>query len=187
MFQDQRFLLIEAHVDRNCLFHSIVQSPGGSRYNRASLRSAMCGLMRSSEGRDLCTRAGQLFSGSVFDIDKYSAYMEQDGVWAGEFEMQCIAAILKMDILSFFWYKSPNGPRFNRYSALDDLQDHVGMKIEAIAAHAYFYFHGFKRPNEAVEFVCLNHYCALLVQDSVPRIEETGPVSMVGTLEQPRL
>ncbi|CAK5171742.1 unnamed protein product [Aphanomyces euteiches] len=187
IFQDQRFLPIEVPADGNCLFHSIVQSPGGSSYNHASLRSAMCGFMRSSEGRDLCIQAGQLFSGSAFDLDKYSAYMEQDEVWAGEFEMQSIAAMLKMDIISFFWYKSPNGPRFNRYSALEDLQDHVGMKIEAKAAPAYIYFHGYKRPNEVVEFVCLNHYCALLVQDSVPRIEETGPVSMVGTHEQPRL
>ncbi|KAH9118604.1 hypothetical protein AeMF1_008338, partial [Aphanomyces euteiches] len=78
IFQDQRFLPIEVPADGNCLFHSIVQSPGGSSYNHASLRSAMCGFMRSSEGRDLCTQAGQLFSGSAFDLDKYSAYMEQD-------------------------------------------------------------------------------------------------------------
>ncbi|KAG9408442.1 hypothetical protein AC1031_021681 [Aphanomyces cochlioides] len=113
--------------------------------------------------------------------------MEEDCVWAGEFEMQCIAAMLKMEIISFFWYKSPNGSGFNRYSALEDLQDHVGMKIETTTALAYIYFHGFKRPNEVVEFACLNHYCALLVKDSVPRIEEAGPVSMVGNLEQPCL
>ncbi|KAG9408997.1 hypothetical protein AC1031_019262 [Aphanomyces cochlioides] len=92
-----------------------------------------------------------------------------------------------MDIISFFWYKSPNGPGFSRYSALEDLQDHVGMKIETTTAPAYIYFHGFKRPNEVVEFACLNHYCALLVQDSVTCIEEAGPVSMVGNFEQPCL